>query len=154
MIITSWLSYIIFIAFVNISTIFNSVATMAVAFNSPTFYLTVVLVCGVCFLFDLTIFTLKVNFSESLANSLRKIVSLKDNPIEKEDLPPEIKNLLTPYEAVPERDDRSEISQPKKKDYVAGKYTPISREVNLPSENFKFNQILDQSSKLVLRENR
>jgi hypothetical protein len=73
--------------------------------------------------------------------------------LEKIDLPQDVRELLRPYEEVKD-DDKSESPLSKKKEYQQGKYTPISNELNLPSENLKFNNILDQSSKLVLKENR
>jgi hypothetical protein len=74
MLITSWVLYIIFVAVVHVSTSYNSVGTMYVAFNSPKLYLNIILSVGSNFLIDLATYTLFIALSNSLTQTLRVTV--------------------------------------------------------------------------------
>ena len=74
LLITSWLFYFLFVVLVNVSTSYNSVGTMYVAFNSPKLYLNLILSIGINFLLDLATYSGFISFSNSLTQTLRLVV--------------------------------------------------------------------------------
>lgn len=125
---------------------------MKVAFNSPTFYLNVILIVGICFIFDLSLFTFNLNFTYSLTNTLRKIINETGGKLEKSLLPIEIQDLLKPYESEGSKEKEENNSSLKNKK-LENKVKPASvADFNLPSENMKMNNFLDQSSKIGLKD--
>ena len=68
MIITSFLSYFVFLFFAHNFPVFNSYGTMIVAFSSPVFYLNLILIVGSNFLLDFLTYCAEMIFIDSLYN--------------------------------------------------------------------------------------
>ena len=90
------LAYAIFLIIVHYCVIFNSVATMAVAFASPSLWLTIIFVGGTCFAIDFILYSFNFNFRSTMANMLQKRVS--QGNLSEEDLPDIIKEKLALYD--------------------------------------------------------
>jgi hypothetical protein len=125
---------------------------MKVAFNSPIFYLNVILIVGICFMFDLSLFTFNMNFTQSLTHTLRKIISQTNGKLEKSGLPADIQDLLKPYENEDpnEKEGDNSVTRNKKLENKVNAVSVV--DYNLPSENLKMNNFLDQSSKICLKD--
>jgi hypothetical protein len=83
---------------------------------------------------------------------LRKIISETNGKLEKSVLPSDIQELLKPYENEDSNDKDGDLSVTRNKK-LENKVNAVSVvDYNLPSENLKMNNFLDQSSKICLKD--
>ena len=95
----TFVAFIIFLIVVHNWNMFNSVATMSVAFNSPQTWLNIVFVVGFCGLIDLAVYAVNFNFRTSLANIMQRIVNATKGKVDNEEnMPKEIKDKLKLYD--------------------------------------------------------
>lgn len=78
-IVTSWIAYFAFLGYIHYSTMFNSCATMVVAFNSVLLYLNLLIVVGFTSIFDFALYSGYMNFNRIILTTLQKERKLKGN---------------------------------------------------------------------------
>jgi hypothetical protein len=93
-----------------------------------------------------------MNFTQSLTHTLRKIISQTNGKLEKSGLPADIQDLLKPYENEDpnEKEGDNSVTRNKKLENKVNAVSVV--DYNLPSENLKMNNFLDQSSKICLKD--
>ena len=89
------LAYAIFLIIVHFSIMFNSVGTMGVAFSSPSLWLTIIFIGGICFIIDFAIVAFNFNFRATMTNILQ---AKRNQGLLNEDMPPKIKEKLAQYD--------------------------------------------------------
>ena len=98
MLVVTFIAYIVFIIIVEYSTMFNSVATMGTAFGSPTFWLNLIFIVGLCYLIDLAIRAIEFQFYPSICNVLQRLVCQRGSLEVEVDIPEVVKHKLRLYE--------------------------------------------------------
>lgn len=78
MFILSWVLYCFFVYAVNYFPVFNSFATMSVAFESAGLYLNWILIVGVTFIIDFSFYLYNYFFKGNLVNILMQEKKRKD----------------------------------------------------------------------------
>ena len=91
------IAYIVFIICVHNSKFFNSVGTMAVAFGSPRFWMSIIFVCGTCALIDYFFLGFSFIFFTNLTKILRKLFSQRGQLNDEYNLPKCISDKVNQY---------------------------------------------------------
>ena len=91
------IAYIIFVICAHHAILFKSVATMATAFGSPRFWMSLIFVCGFCALIDYFVLGFDFLFRFSLAKILQRLFSQRGDLNEEYDLPNCIANRINKY---------------------------------------------------------
>jgi len=101
--IVTFLSYIIFLFFVEHFTVFNSVGTMKVAFNSPILWLNILLVSGLCGLIEFFILAYKFVFKPNTVLILQKYFNERGIINSSKGLPKSILDKIKIYDNIEEK---------------------------------------------------
>ena len=91
------IAYIIFVICAHHAILFKSVATMATAFGSPRFWMSIIFVCGLCALIDYFILGFDFLFRFSLTKILQRLFSQRGKLEEEYNLPNCITNRINKY---------------------------------------------------------
>ena len=91
------IAYIIFVICAHHFTLFKSVGTMATAFGSPRFWMSIIYVCGTCALIDYFILGFDFLFRFSLAKILQRLFSQRGELNQEYNLPNCIANRINKY---------------------------------------------------------
>lgn len=94
----SWVLYFVFLLWVHYSPMFNSNATMTVAFTSSSLYLTFVLIVGLTGGIDYFFYAWDLNFNNSTLNILIKQRKEKGSIHNYHDFPPELNKYIKKLE--------------------------------------------------------
>ena len=112
--------YMIFIIAVQKLTLFNSVGTMSVAFNSLKMWLSLFLVNGSCFISELAILTYKTCFIDNV-NNILKLVDDKSNS----EIPYELQNYINEMNV--SEDEKDSNNEEKKKKLLTVAQNPLTK---------------------------
>ena len=93
----SIICYIVFIIVAHRSTVFNSVGTMAIAFGSPRFWMSLVFVCGFCALIDYFCLGFDFLFSLTLGKILERLFNQRGPLNDEYNLPRCINERINMY---------------------------------------------------------
>ena len=97
MLITSWLAYFAFVAYVNVQSSYKSFATMAVVFGSGKFYLNLFLTCSFSALIDKAFSDNEILFSDTYAGILMLQRAAKNSLDEISEMPEIIREAIKTY---------------------------------------------------------
>ena len=91
------LAYIIFVICAHHSTMFKSVGTMARAFSSPRFWMSIIFVCATCAMIDYFILGFDYIFKNSLTKILQRLNNIRGNLNDEYNLPKCIGDRINRY---------------------------------------------------------
>ena len=91
------IAYIIFVICAHHATMFNSVGTMAVAFGSGRFWMSVIFICGTCALIDYLVLGFDFIFFQTLGKLLQKLFSQRGPLNDEYNLPKCINDRMNMY---------------------------------------------------------
>jgi phospholipid-translocating P-type ATPase (flippase) len=97
MLITSWLAYFAFVAYVNIQSTYKSHATFAVVFGSSKFYMNLLLICTSTFILDKAFTDYKILFANTYAGILMLQRAAKHVLDDLTEMPDSIKEAVKSY---------------------------------------------------------
>ena len=147
MLVFTFIAYFIFVACAHYSTIFNSVGTMATAFESARFWMSLIFVCGTCALIDYAILGFDFIFRTTLGKILQRLYWQRGEINDENNLPKCITDRINKYKTfeqqkfekdneiakIPQNTVVEEIPFPKDSDYL-----PVS---NMKENNNLKNQL-------------
>ena len=98
--VVTFLSYIIFLVIVQKLSMFNSVGTVGVAFNSGRLWMDVIFIGGTCGIIDFTMLSVQYVFFPTLTKTLQQMINKGNNMnlTNNKDIPKIIKEKLNEYE--------------------------------------------------------
>jgi phospholipid-translocating ATPase len=112
MLVTSWVTYFIFVAFVHKNNYFKSASTMTVAFNSGRFYLNLILIVGTTAFLDYVYTAYITLFKNYLENKLRIQMSNSSNgKLLKENLEEMDSDIIDKYNKICDGNEREKPEQ-------------------------------------------
>ena len=91
------LAYIIFVICAHHSTMFKSVATMATAFGSPRFWMSLIFICGTCAMIDYLVLGFDFIFRPTLGKILQRLLSQRGELNDEFNLPGCIGDKINRY---------------------------------------------------------
>ena len=97
LLVITFIAYIIFVICAHHSLFFNSAGTMAVAFGSPRFWMSLIFVCGTCALIDYFILGFDFIFISTLGKILQRLYSQRGELNDEQGLPKCITDRINKY---------------------------------------------------------